>query len=41
MLCVAVPNPVTRYLDLRRADYVLDSLASLSLPALLERLDGT
>jgi HAD superfamily hydrolase (TIGR01509 family) len=40
MLCVAVPNPVTRHLDLTRADYVLESLASPPLPALLSRLDG-
>jgi HAD superfamily hydrolase (TIGR01509 family) len=40
MLCVAVPNPVTRHLDLTRADYVLESLASLPLSALLSRLDG-
>jgi HAD superfamily hydrolase (TIGR01509 family) len=40
MLCVAVPNPITRHLDLDRADYVLESLASLPLPALLSRLDG-
>ncbi len=40
MLCVAVPNPVTRRLGLDRADLVLDSLASLPLPALLGRLDG-
>lgn len=40
MLCVAVPNSVTRRLGLDRADLVLDSLASLPLPALLSRLDG-
>ena len=40
MLCVAVPNSVTRRLGLDRADLVLDSLASLSLPELLARLDG-
>ena len=40
MACVAVPNPVTKWLDLARADCILDSLASLSLPALLARLDG-
>jgi len=40
MLCVAVPNSVTRRLGLERADLVLDSLASLPLPALLARLDG-
>ena len=41
MRCVAVPNPVTRRLGLDRADLVLDSLAALSLPDLLARLDGT
>jgi HAD superfamily hydrolase (TIGR01509 family) len=40
MLCVAVPNPVTRQLPLDRADYRLESLASLSLPLLLVVLDG-
>ena len=40
MLCVAVPNSVTRRLGLDRADIVLDSLASLPLPALLSRLNG-
>jgi HAD superfamily hydrolase (TIGR01509 family) len=40
MLCVAVPNSVTRRLGLDRADLVLDSLASLPLPALLSRLNG-
>jgi HAD superfamily hydrolase (TIGR01509 family) len=40
MLCVAVPNPITRRLGLDEADCLLDSLASLPLPALLSRLDG-
>jgi putative hydrolase of the HAD superfamily len=40
MLCVAVPNPVTRRLRLEGADLVLESLASLHLSALLGRLDG-
>ena len=40
MQCVAVPNSVTRRLGLERADLVLDSLASLPLPALLSRLAG-
>jgi HAD superfamily hydrolase (TIGR01509 family) len=40
MLCVGVPNPVTRRLGLDRADIVLDSLASLPLSVLLSRLDG-
>jgi HAD superfamily hydrolase (TIGR01509 family) len=41
MLCVAVPNSVTRRLGLDRADLVLDSLASVPLPELLARFDGT
>jgi len=40
MLCVAVPNPITRQLRLDSADCLLESLASLPLPALLSRLDG-
>jgi HAD superfamily hydrolase (TIGR01509 family) len=40
MLCVAVPNSVTRRLGLDRADLVLDSLAALPLSGLLARLDG-
>jgi HAD superfamily hydrolase (TIGR01509 family) len=40
MLCVAVPNSITRRLGLDGADLVLDSLASLPLSALLSRLDG-
>jgi HAD superfamily hydrolase (TIGR01509 family) len=40
MLCVAVPNPITRRLRLDGADCLLESLASLPLPALLSRLDG-
>ena len=40
MLCVAVPNPVTRRLGLDRADLVLASLASLPLSVLLTRLDA-
>jgi HAD superfamily hydrolase (TIGR01509 family) len=40
MLCVAVPNPITRQLRLDRADYWLESLASLPLPELLVQLDG-
>ncbi len=39
MLCVAVPNPITRQLRLDQADFRLESLASLSLPELLLRLD--
>jgi HAD superfamily hydrolase (TIGR01509 family) len=37
MRCVAVPNPVTRLMDLSHADLVLPSLAELPLPALLAR----
>jgi HAD superfamily hydrolase (TIGR01509 family) len=40
MLCVAVPNSITRRLGLEGADLMLDSLASLPLSALLSRLDG-
>jgi HAD superfamily hydrolase (TIGR01509 family) len=38
ILCVAVPNPTTRSLNLDKADYRLDSLASLPLQKLLSRL---
>jgi HAD superfamily hydrolase (TIGR01509 family) len=41
MLCVAVPNPITRQLRLDSADCLLESLASLPLPTLLASLDGT
>lgn len=37
MICVAVPNPLTRQLDLSRADMSLSSLAELPLDAILER----
>ena len=36
--CVGVPNPVTAGLGLDHADLVVDSLASLPLPRLLERV---
>ena len=36
LFCVAVPNPVTAALGLDAADVVLDSLADLRLPELLE-----
>jgi len=36
--CVAVPGPLTRGLDFSDADLVLDSLADLSLRALLSEL---
>jgi HAD superfamily hydrolase (TIGR01509 family) len=35
IFCVAVPNPVTRGLDLTGADHLVDSLADLPLDALL------
>ena len=35
LVCVAVPNPITRELDLRAADLVLESLADLPLRELL------
>lgn len=41
MRCVAVPNSITRQLDLSQADLVLDSLAGATLRRLLERLGGT
>jgi HAD superfamily hydrolase (TIGR01509 family) len=40
MLCVAVPNPLTRMLDLSQADLRLESLAEVGLEHLLKRLDG-
>ncbi len=40
IFCVAVPNPVTRQLDLSRADLILDSLAEMPLRELLERADA-
>jgi HAD superfamily hydrolase (TIGR01509 family) len=36
--CVAIPNPITARLDLSQADLVLDSLADVTLPDLLERM---
>ena len=38
MRCVAIPNPLTRFLPLGEADLVLDSLADHSLAEILERL---
>ncbi len=35
LICLAVPNPITRELDLGAADLVVDSLADLPLPDLL------
>jgi putative hydrolase of the HAD superfamily len=40
LFCVAVPNPVTAALGLDAADLVLDSLAGLPLPELLERAES-
>ena len=37
MVVVAVPNEVTRKMDLSQADLYLESLAEISLEALLER----
>jgi HAD superfamily hydrolase (TIGR01509 family) len=36
--CVAIPNPITARLDLSQADLVLQSLADMTLPDLLERM---
>lgn len=36
--CVAIPNPITSGLDLSRADFVLSSLADLSLEGVVEKL---
>ncbi len=38
--CVAVPNALTRQLDLGQADWQLASLAQITLPELLTRADG-
>ena len=38
MKCIAVPNPMTAALDLGAADLRVDSLATLSLPVMLARL---
>lgn len=40
MRCVAVPNSITKGLDLSRADLVLGSLAEVTLPELMARLDA-
>ncbi len=37
LFCVAVPNPITRQLDVDHADLVIDSLASLTLDELIEK----
>jgi HAD superfamily hydrolase (TIGR01509 family) len=36
--CVAIPNPITARLDLSQADLILNSLAEVTLPDLLERI---
>lgn len=41
MRAVAIPNSITRRLDLGQADLVLGSLAEVTLPDLLERLTGS
>ncbi len=41
MRCVAVPNPITRSLDVSHADLILGSLAEVTLPELLARFDDT
>jgi beta-phosphoglucomutase-like phosphatase (HAD superfamily) len=40
LICVAVPNPITATLALDHADLVLESLADLPLPELIERFDA-
>ena len=40
MLCVAVPNPLTRMLDVSQADLRLESLAEVSLQEILKKLGG-
>lgn len=37
IFCVAVPNQITRFLNLNHADLIIDSLANLPLPQLLMR----
>jgi beta-phosphoglucomutase-like phosphatase (HAD superfamily) len=39
--CVAVPNPITSWLDLSEADLQLSSLADVTLSELLQRLAHT
>jgi HAD superfamily hydrolase (TIGR01509 family) len=38
MFCIAVPNEITRHLDVSLADIILESLADVSLPDLLRRV---
>ena len=40
LLCVAVPNPMTRDLPLERSDLRLGSLSELTLEALLSKLNA-
>jgi HAD superfamily hydrolase (TIGR01509 family) len=40
LLCVAVPNPITRQYSLAQADLRLESLADLPLQALIEKVEG-
>jgi len=40
MLCVAIPNSITEKLDLSQADLLLRSLSEVTLPELLQRLEG-
>jgi HAD superfamily hydrolase (TIGR01509 family) len=39
LLCVAVPNPITRQYSLAQADVRLESLAELSLHSLIEKVE--
>lgn len=39
MRCVAIPNSITRHLDFSGADVILGSLAQVTLPQLLRRLE--
>jgi beta-phosphoglucomutase-like phosphatase (HAD superfamily) len=39
LFCVAVPNQLTRSLDVSAADIVVNSLSDLPLPELLQRFD--
>lgn len=40
LYCIAIPNPLTRQLNLAHADLRLDSLLELDLDGLLSQLDG-
>ena len=39
LLCVAVPNPITRALNFEQADILLESMAAMTLEELLHRLN--